>query len=120
MKKFGFLALLSIFLALPAMGQTSGQFTITVAGFAPVGTCQPGPSPAFTACPLPTPSLGVSYTAILPTVGLTGPVTCSVTSGSLPTGMTLKTNAATNTSCELDWPSPSATGASSFTIGVTG
>jgi hypothetical protein len=120
MKKLIFLALLSTWLALPAVAQSApqGQFTWTVAGFSPVGTCQPLPSGP--PCALAPAVLGIPYTAILPTIGLKGPVACAVTAGSLPVGATLKTNATTNTSCEIDWPSPATTGTSNFTLSATG
>lgn len=99
----------------------SGQFTAAVWGFAPVTigstTCQPGPSPAFTACTLPTISLGTPYSVTLPTVGPKTSVTCAVSSGSLPSWLTL---ASSGTSCVLSG-TPTATGAlTAFTITFTG
>lgn len=121
------LALLSLVLGLTlsahAQSATAqGQFNWSVLGFAPItlpANCQPLP-PTFPSCALPNPVLGVSYTVVLPTVVFKGPVTCTVSSGALPTGATLKTNATTNTSCEINWPSPTVTGTAAFTISVSG
>jgi hypothetical protein len=99
----------------------SGQFTAAVWGFAPITvgttTCQPGPSPAFTACALPTISLGTPYSVTLATVGPKTSVTCTVASGTLPSWLTLSSS---GTSCVLSG-TPTATGAlTTFTITFTG
>jgi len=99
----------------------SGQFTAAVWGFAPitVGTssCQPGPSPAFSACTLPTISLGTPYSVTLATIGPKISVTCSVAAGSLPSWLALTSS---GTSCVLSG-TPTATGAlTAFTITFTG
>lgn len=101
-----------LFFALPLAAQTtsSGTFTLTVAGFAQLGsgttTCQPMPPPA-APCALPQPSLGVAYTVTLATVGPTTSVTCTLTSGTLPAWLVLS---AKGTSCVLSG-TPNATGA---------
>jgi hypothetical protein len=88
----------------------SGQFSAAVWGFAPVtvGTtsCQPGPSPAFTVCPLPTISLGTPYSVTLLTVGPKTSVTCTLSAGTLPSWLALTS---TGTSCVLSG-TPTATG----------
>jgi hypothetical protein len=117
MRRFGLLALLSIFLALPLTAQnpsTSGSFTLTIAGFSPVGTCQPTPTGA--ACPLPTPTIGTPYTATLPTVGLPTPITCTVSSGALPAWATLTSSGA---NCVITG-TPSGTGTATFNLTATG
>lgn len=117
MRRFGIIALLSIFLVLPLAAQnpsTSGSYTLTVAGFSPVGTCQPTPTGA--ACALPVPSLGSAYTAILPTVGLPTPITCTVSSGALPSWATLTASGA---NCVIAG-TPNSTGTSTFNLTATG
>lgn len=94
----------------------TGSFTAPVAAFSPVGTCQPGPSPTFPACGLPTASLGVPYSASLPTSGLNAPIICAVSSGSLPSWATLSVS---GTSCVIsgtpNTPTPLA-----FSLTATG
>lgn len=96
MKKLFLFAFL--LLALPLMAQQAtlqGQFTITVAGFGMVGTCQPLPPPN-ASCALPMPVVGTPYSATLTTVGLTAPVTCAATG--MPSWMKI---AVSGTSCLL-------------------
>lgn len=119
MKKLMFLALLSMWLALPAVAQSaksSGQFAVTISGFAPVSGCQPGPGVAFPACTLPPMSLGVPYSALLPTIGATAPLTCTVSAGTLPAGITISSS---GTSCVLGG-TPTSTISSAFTVSYTG
>lgn len=127
MKKLISFIFFALALSIPMHAQSqgtvtlSGQFTAAVWGFAPVivGTvsCQPGPSPAFQPCTLPTISLGTPYSVILTTVGPKTSVTCSVSNGTLPSWLTLT---ASGTSCVLSG-TPTATGAlTAFTISFTG
>ncbi|MCU1305160.1 MAG: hypothetical protein JWQ87_5444 [Candidatus Sulfotelmatobacter sp.] len=121
MKKLCLLAALSVWLALPAVAQSSttqGQFNWSVLGFAPVGTpaCQPGPAPTFPACALPAPSLGSPYNVVLGTVGLIAPITCKVASGSLPAWATLTSQ---GTTCTIAG-TPTGTAVSNFTLSATG
>ena len=100
----------------------SGSFTGSVFGFAPIPetgstTCQPGPAPLFTPCALPTPSLGVPYSVILSTVGPQTSVTCTVTSGTLASWMTLT---AKGTTCVLAGTPLTAGVIPPFTISFSG
>lgn len=84
----------------------TGSFTAPIAAFSLLGTCQPGPSPTFPACALPTASLGIPYVATLPTSGLNAPVTCTVASGTLPSWATLTVS---GTSCVISGTPNNAT-----------
>jgi hypothetical protein len=122
------LALLSVFLALPAFaaaqnstsGSGTGQYALTVWGFAPVAegstTCQPGGGTTFPACALPPLSLGTAYSATLKTIGPVTSVTCTVATGTLPAGLTLTSS---GTSCVLAG-TPTSTGSSDVTLTFTG
>lgn len=122
MKKLCLLAALSVWLALPAVAQSStqGQFQWVVAGFAPVGSgslvCQPGPGSAFPPCTLPQPSLGVPYDVVLATIGMKAPLTCAVATGTLPIWAVLSS---TGTSCEIKG-TPTSTALTSFTLSASG
>lgn len=115
MKKLALYALL-IFAASLSHGQSAtlqGQFTITVAGFGMVGTCQPLPAPNI-ACALPNPVAGTAYSATLTTVGISAPVTCTATG--MPAWMKI---ASSGTSCVLSGtPAPGAV--SNLVVSVTG
>lgn len=122
MKKLVFLSLLLAGSLVSAQSATQGQFTWTVAGFAPIKessttSCQPGPGTSFPACALPAPSLGQTYTQILQTVGMAAPLICTVSSGSLPTGWTLTAN---GTTCVISGTVQTTGTQAAFTVSVTG
>lgn len=111
LKRTAFLALLSMWLALPVFAAAqstvagTGSFNYTVTGFAETGVapalCQPGPGPVFSPCPIiddtthQPPQLGVPFTM---TVGTVGPKTSVTCTGAVPTGITMK---ASGTNCVL-------------------
>ncbi|HXN71573.1 MAG TPA: putative Ig domain-containing protein [Candidatus Acidoferrales bacterium] len=128
------LALLSIWLALPTVSAAAqstvagtGQFTWTVTGFGETGTgtytCQSGPGTLFPPCQIVDdtthvpPQLGVAFTMTIPTVGPKTSVTCTLTSGTLPSWMTLKSS---GINCVLTG-TPTTTGAgTSIALSFTG
>ena len=107
MKRFGILALLSIFLALPVMAQTTTcSYTITIA---PAPMTLTPPSGALAAG-----TVGTAYTASVTIGGGIAPYTAAVSSGTLPAGITI---AVSGTSLNFAG-TPTAPGTSSFVITV--
>jgi large repetitive protein len=91
MKKLCFLALLSVWLALPVFGQqtTSGSYTVTVNPAPLVLTPSGGALSPMT--------VGSPYTTTLTVSGGTAPYSWALTSGTLPAGLKLTGNSATAT-----------------------
>lgn len=105
--KLAFLALLSIWLALPATAQTTtGSYTITIA---PAPMTLTPPSGALAGG-----TVNVPYAATVTIGGGIAPYTAAVSSGMLPTGVTI---AVSGTSLNFSG-TPTAPGTSSFIITV--
>ena len=68
----------------------------------------------FTSVTVPAPVLGQAYSFNLPFTGGVGPYTCSITAGSLPTGIALSLS---GSSCLLSG-TPTVAGSSTFTVQV--
>ena len=109
MKKLMFLALLSVWLALPVMAQetTTGSYTITIAPSPLVLTPASGALAAGT--------VNVAYKASIAISGGTAPYSASVTTGTLPAGVSIAVSGST-----LNFSgTPTTFAVSTFVITVT-
>jgi large repetitive protein len=107
MKRFAMLALLAVWLALPAMAQTTtGSYTITIAP-APMTLTPPNGA-------LAAGTVGNPYSASVAIAGGIAPYTAAVSSGALPSGITI---AISGSSLNFSG-TPTAPGTSSFVITV--
>jgi large repetitive protein len=106
MRRFGILALLSIFLALPLVAQTA-TYSITV---------NPGITFSPAGGPLAQAVVNTPYSATVTLAGGVPPYTATLTTGSLPAGITMALSGSTITFSGT----PTATGTSNFTVTITG
>jgi hypothetical protein len=106
MRRFGIIALLSIFLALPLAAQTA-TYSITI---------NPGITFNPAGGPLAQGVINTSYSASVTLAGGITPYAAAITSGSLPAGITMALSGSTITFSGT----PTATGTSNFTVTITG